>query len=158
MISGLIDWHEARADADEDAVEELPGEALLLRCLQLMCEGHFRPNQDLLRTRSGASAVAPDAPSAKGFGGAGAGGAGGGGGGGGAGGAGGSSGGGGGVGSGGVGGAEVRGDGQGKGNLLDATVEYLTYLSLSPRASAADAAGRLSDLILELLQGKGVRV
>jgi inositol 1,4,5-triphosphate receptor type 3 len=50
-IQGLIAWHKWNGVVvlEEDTEPELPADTILIRCLQLMCEGHFGPNQDLLR-------------------------------------------------------------------------------------------------------------
>ncbi|RYG69663.1 hypothetical protein EON64_02170, partial [archaeon] len=51
ILHNLMSWHKwngiIRLNQSEDP--ELPDELILVRCLQLMCEGHFGPNQDILR-------------------------------------------------------------------------------------------------------------
>ena len=53
-IQKLISWHEwadvvtLKAGQDPD----LPEEIIIIRFLQLMCEGHFHPNQDLMREQA----------------------------------------------------------------------------------------------------------
>lgn len=51
ILHNLISWHKWNGVIllDEDKDPELPDEIIIIRCLQLMCEGHFHPNQDLLR-------------------------------------------------------------------------------------------------------------
>lgn len=50
-IQGLISWHKWTGVVvlEEESEPDLPRDIILIRCLQLMCEGHFMPNQDLLR-------------------------------------------------------------------------------------------------------------
>ena len=51
MITELIDFHkwEGVIELEEDDDPELPEEIILIRFLQLMCEGHYGPNQDIMR-------------------------------------------------------------------------------------------------------------
>jgi hypothetical protein len=56
VFNRLISWHEWKgADSvDEHGNEvELPEEIISIRFIQLMCEGHYTPNQDILREQSG---------------------------------------------------------------------------------------------------------
>lgn len=50
-IQQLIAWHQITGivEIGEDDEPELPKGITLLRFLQLLCEGHFKPNQDILR-------------------------------------------------------------------------------------------------------------
>lgn len=51
MLSNLMSWHTWNGVVilTEGSATELPDELILVRCLQLMCEGHYRPNQDIMR-------------------------------------------------------------------------------------------------------------
>ena len=51
MLQNLISWHKWNGVIILNEGEEpnLPDEIILVRCLQLMCEGHFHPNQDIMR-------------------------------------------------------------------------------------------------------------
>lgn len=57
-IQGLINWHKWNGVVmlEEGQEPDLPTDAIVLRCLQLMCEGHFLPNQDLMREQPNNSA------------------------------------------------------------------------------------------------------
>ena len=51
ILQNLMSWHKWNGvitleDGEDPA---LPDEIILVRCLQLMCEGHYGPNQDILR-------------------------------------------------------------------------------------------------------------
>ena len=50
-LQSLIAWHKWNGVVilEDGSEPELPPDMILVRCLQLMCEGHFQPNQDLLR-------------------------------------------------------------------------------------------------------------
>eukprot|EP00981_Chlorochromonas_danica_P005579 scaffold1159_cov160-Ochromonas_danica.AAC.1 len=54
MLNNLMSWHRWNGVIvlNEGDDPELPDELILVRCLQLMCEGHFRPNQDIMREQS----------------------------------------------------------------------------------------------------------
>jgi hypothetical protein len=47
MLMKLIEWHQTNPEGEEG--KGLPEDILVVRCLQLMCEGHFKPLQNLLR-------------------------------------------------------------------------------------------------------------
>jgi hypothetical protein len=51
ILQNLMSWHKWNGviilEEGEDA--PLPDEIILVRCLQLMCEGHYQPNQDIMR-------------------------------------------------------------------------------------------------------------
>jgi len=51
MLQNLIAWHKWNGiiTLNEGDEPNLPDEIILVRCLQLMCEGHFHPNQDIMR-------------------------------------------------------------------------------------------------------------
>jgi hypothetical protein len=51
ILHGQMSWHKWNGVIILDAEEEpnLPDEVIIVRCLQLMCEGHYAPNQDLMR-------------------------------------------------------------------------------------------------------------
>ena len=51
MLQNLISWHKWNGviTLNEGEDPNLPDEIILVRCLQLMCEGHFHPNQDIMR-------------------------------------------------------------------------------------------------------------
>jgi len=51
LLNGLMSWHKWNGviTLHEGKDPELPPELILVRCLQLFCEGHYLPNQDLLR-------------------------------------------------------------------------------------------------------------
>ena len=44
ILDGLMSWH----STDKTEIDELPEEYIIIRFLQLLCEGHYKPNQDLL--------------------------------------------------------------------------------------------------------------
>ena len=50
-IQKLIDWHEWNEviTLEEDEDPDLPEEIIIIRFLQLMSEGHYQPNQDIVR-------------------------------------------------------------------------------------------------------------
>ena len=51
ILNSLMSWHKWNGviSLKEGQDPELPPELILVRCLQLFCEGHYLPNQDLLR-------------------------------------------------------------------------------------------------------------
>jgi len=51
MLAELMAWHKWHGviTLEEGEEPELPSEIILVRMLQLMCEGHYKPNQDILR-------------------------------------------------------------------------------------------------------------
>ena len=51
LIQNLISWHRVHGVVilEEGQDPDLPEEIILIRCLQLMCEGHYQPNQDIMR-------------------------------------------------------------------------------------------------------------
>lgn len=51
ILHNLMSWHEWNKVVilEPDEEPELPDEIIIVRCLQLFCEGHFKPNQDILR-------------------------------------------------------------------------------------------------------------
>lgn len=51
ILHNLISWHKWNGvlSLDDGEDPQLPDEIIIVRCLQLMCEGHYLPNQDLLR-------------------------------------------------------------------------------------------------------------
>lgn len=51
ILNNLIAWHKWNGIVvlEEGVEPELQDEIILVRCLQLFCEGHFGPNQDILR-------------------------------------------------------------------------------------------------------------
>ena len=51
MLQGLISWHKWHGIVvlEDGQDPDLPPEIILVRMLQLMCEGHYKPNQDVLR-------------------------------------------------------------------------------------------------------------
>lgn len=51
ILRNLMSWHQWNGVVllPPDVEPKLPDEIIIVRCLQLMCEGHFRPNQDILR-------------------------------------------------------------------------------------------------------------
>eukprot|EP01031_Cornospumella_fuschlensis_P031175 gene31175-37679_t len=51
ILHNLMSWHKWNGiiKLNEGEDPELPDELILVRCLQLMCEGHYTPNQDILR-------------------------------------------------------------------------------------------------------------
>ena len=51
LIQNLISWHRWHGviELGEDEEPDLPEEIILIRLLQLMCEGHYMPNQDIMR-------------------------------------------------------------------------------------------------------------
>ncbi len=51
LINNLINWHKWNGVVvlEEGQDPTLPPEIILIRMLQLMCEGHFQPNQDIMR-------------------------------------------------------------------------------------------------------------
>lgn len=56
MFKRLISWHEWKGDASSRESDEnmpLPDEIIGIRFIQLMCEGHYTPNQDILREQRG---------------------------------------------------------------------------------------------------------
>lgn len=52
ILHNLISWHKWNGvvllESEEDE-PKLPEEIIVVRCLQLMCEGHYQPNQDIFR-------------------------------------------------------------------------------------------------------------
>jgi uncharacterized membrane protein YgcG len=52
----MMVWHEANPDGD--AGGELPDEIIIIKCLQLMSEGHFKANQDVMRVQGAGAGVA----------------------------------------------------------------------------------------------------
>lgn len=50
-IAGAVDKEKKAEDGGEEEEDEveLPSELIILRFLQLFCEGHYKPNQDILR-------------------------------------------------------------------------------------------------------------
>ncbi len=50
-LHNLMSWHKWKGVIilEDGADAELPDEFILVRCLQLMCEGHYRNNQDIMR-------------------------------------------------------------------------------------------------------------
>lgn len=53
LIQDLIQWHRVKGvfALEEGQDPPLPDEIILIRFLQLTCEGHFKPNQDILRNQ-----------------------------------------------------------------------------------------------------------
>jgi hypothetical protein len=53
MLQSLFSWHRWNGVVllEDDAEPDMPEEFILVRCLQLMCEGHFEPNQDIMRAQ-----------------------------------------------------------------------------------------------------------
>jgi hypothetical protein len=53
LIQDLMQWHRVKGVFTLEDEEEppLPEEIILIRFLQLTCEGHFKPNQDILRSQ-----------------------------------------------------------------------------------------------------------
>ncbi len=51
ILHNLISWHKWNGVIvlEDEAEPELPDEIIIVRCLQLMCEGHYGPNQDIMR-------------------------------------------------------------------------------------------------------------
>lgn len=51
ILHNLMSWHKWNGIIvlEGDAEPELPDEIIIVRCLQLMCEGHYGPNQDIMR-------------------------------------------------------------------------------------------------------------
>ena len=51
MLQDLIQWHRWHGviTLEEGEEPDLPNEIILVRMLQLTCEGHYKPNQDILR-------------------------------------------------------------------------------------------------------------
>jgi hypothetical protein len=51
ILHNLMSWHKWNGiiTLEEGSDPELPDEIIIVRCLQLMCEGHYLPNQDLFR-------------------------------------------------------------------------------------------------------------
>lgn len=51
ILHNLMSWHKWNGviTLEEGADPELPDEIIIVRCLQLMCEGHYGANQDLFR-------------------------------------------------------------------------------------------------------------
>ena len=49
MMVDLIAWHETNPDGEGGG--ELPSGIIIIKCLQLMSEGHFKANQNLMRTQ-----------------------------------------------------------------------------------------------------------
>jgi len=51
MLADLMAWHKWHGviTLEEGEDPDLPPEIILVRMLQLMCEGHYKPNQDILR-------------------------------------------------------------------------------------------------------------
>ena len=52
MLQDLMQWHRWHGVItleDEDDEPDLPNEIILVRMLQLTCEGHYKPNQDIMR-------------------------------------------------------------------------------------------------------------
>ena len=51
IMQNLMSWHKWNGVIilEEDQEPELPDEIILIRCLQLMCEGHYQPNQNIFR-------------------------------------------------------------------------------------------------------------
>ncbi len=51
MIQDLIAWHKWHGVIilEEEEEPDLPDMIILIRMLQLMCEGHYKPNQDIMR-------------------------------------------------------------------------------------------------------------
>ena len=51
MLADLMAWHKWQGVVvlEEGCDPELPEEIILVRMLQLMCEGHYKPNQDIMR-------------------------------------------------------------------------------------------------------------
>lgn len=54
-IQELVSWHEWRGVTylQEGEEVDLPEEIITVRFMQLMCEGHFMPNQDIMREQDG---------------------------------------------------------------------------------------------------------
>eukprot|EP01034_Spumella_vulgaris_P027014 gene27014-33674_t len=48
-LQKLEDWHNWNKDAEEGVELKTPESILIVRFLQLMCEGHYLPNQDIMR-------------------------------------------------------------------------------------------------------------
>ena len=57
-IQKMVSWHEWGdiITLDDDTDPSLPEDVIVVRFLQLMCEGHYKPNQDLLRDQTTNSA------------------------------------------------------------------------------------------------------
>jgi hypothetical protein len=53
LIQDLMQWHRVKGVfvLEEEQEPPLPDEIILIRFLQLTCEGHFKPNQDILRNQ-----------------------------------------------------------------------------------------------------------
>lgn len=53
ILHNLMAWHEWNKiillPSDSDEEPKLPDEIIIIRCLQLFCEGHYKPNQEILR-------------------------------------------------------------------------------------------------------------
>jgi hypothetical protein len=51
ILHNLMSWHKWNGviTLEEGQDPHLPDEIIIVRCLQLMCEGHFLPNQNLMR-------------------------------------------------------------------------------------------------------------
>lgn len=51
ILHNMMTWHEWQGVVTlaEGQDPTLPDEIIIVRCLQLFCEGHFKPNQDILR-------------------------------------------------------------------------------------------------------------
>ena len=157
IFVNLIEWHQSNPDGESevDLPDGLPKEIIAIKCLQLMCEGHFKANQEILRTQDGGAHEQWDESGGSGSGdhdGAG-----------------------GGVGGGagakkggeeeshsGGGGASTLSSKGSKGgmvpnefpeNLLDQMVDYLNVVSKIPFRVASRAANRVAELVLEVLQG-----
>jgi hypothetical protein len=103
MLHDLMNWHKWHGVIDtrdptsgEEGEVELPDNIILVRMLQLMCEGHYLPNQDIIR----------DQPN------------------------------------------NII-----KVNLLDDFVEYLQVLDDMKCRTSTDAATKVADVILEVIQG-----
>ena len=102
MLQDLMNWHkwhqviDTRDENGEEGEVELPDNIILVRMLQLMCEGHFLPNQDIMRTQP---------------------------------------------------------NNHTKVNLLDTFVEYIQVLDDIKCRTSTDAATKVADVILEVIQG-----
>jgi hypothetical protein len=51
LFSKLIEWH-TNDPSGTSSNGQLPQSIMLVKCLQLMCEGHYQPNQDALRAQT----------------------------------------------------------------------------------------------------------
>jgi hypothetical protein len=54
IFKGMTEWQQseaARANSIEDVDEEESEESMIVKCLQLMSEGHFKPNQQIMLTQ-----------------------------------------------------------------------------------------------------------